>query len=473
MYNKDFYNFETVRKILQTEERKGHLKHWSYSDCVMQKSKDLKEKRKEIKGKPKLKREELLQELKELQTEYDDLKKEEQKKISDDIINGKYGVKVHKIEVKNHDAYATRDIQSFVVSRIITQELKTKYKVIPADRNRIIEQLYVLLDNQMPKTVIRCDVKSFYESIPQQGLMTLFDNDGLLSRKSYKYLKKFLYEYNSLSNNNDAIGMPRGLSFSAYLSEIFMKSIDKKISQIDGVFFYKRYVDDIIVVANPKIKSVEEYWKCIDECFENTGLSLHEDSEKMFRHCIDSSTNINYDYLGYGFYFEDGKLSIRLSQSRFNKYKCLIDLIFETYEKCSHYRKIKQTKNDKDKKKDALKQLYERLNVLTGNGLLSGRKNYVATGIYYSNRFITDTSQLKELDIYLSEHIDNPEYFCPPSNLFKFNGVMQHSHVVETVKEKLHRFSFVKSFNQPVLHKNMRYSYILHNLQKIYYYHYE
>lgn len=67
-----------------------------------------------------------------------------------------------------------------------------------------------------------------------------------------------------------------------------------------------------------------------------------------------------------------------------------------------------------------MRQLFERIDILTSNGLLSGRKNFVTTGIYYTNKYLTDLSQLNKLDDYLSEKIESKEAFCPPSNLFNY-----------------------------------------------------
>lgn len=326
----------------------------------------------------------------------------------------------------------------------------------------------------MPKIVIRADIHSFFESIPQIELVEKLSDDGFVSRKTVKYLKRILYTYNETANILDEKGLPRGLSFSSHLSELYMRPIDEKVRRLDGVLFYKRYVDDIFIVADPDKCSKEDYWDSLNSIFEEKELNLHNDSEKRYLAYFDKQTNnAQFDYLGYKFVYKEGKLDICLSNKRYSKYRIMIDAIFEIYAQCSHYRKKYETENEvghsKYCHKDALRQLFERIDILTSNGLLSGRKNFVATGIYYTNKYLTDLSQLNKLDDYLSEKIESKEAFCPPSNLFNYGQDNGYEKNVSLIKYKLHRFSFVKGFNERKIHKSEHFGRILLDLQRIYY----
>ena len=338
----------------------------------------------------------------------------------------------------------------------------------------IIEQIKGLLDNKMPKIIIRADIHSFFESIPQQELVEKLSDDGFVSKKTVKYLKRILYNYNNIANIPDGKGLPRGLSFSSHLSELYMRSIDEKVKRLDGVLYYKRYVDDIFIVADSEKCSKEEYWKSLNGIFEEKKLKLHSDSEKKYLACFDKQTNdAQFDYLGYKFVYKNGKLDICLSTKRYSKYIMMIDAIFEIYAQCSHYRKkhetVKKEGGSKYYHKDALRQMFERIDILTSNGLLSGRKNFVATGIYYTNKYLTNFSQLKKLDDYLSEKIESKEAFCPPSNLFNYGIDNGYEKNVSLIKERLHSYSFVKGFNERKIHKSEHFGRILLDLQRIYY----
>ena len=165
-----------------------------------------------------------------------------------------------------------------------------------------------------------------------------------------------------------------------------------------------------------------------------------------------------------------GTLSLGLSQKRFTKYIVLLDAIFEIYDKCSHYRKYKAMSMDERQethfhKKDALQQLFERLEILTSNGLLSGRKNYVATGIFFSNKYLTDLEQLYQLDDYYHRKIEN---FNPPNSLFSYSPENNYEYNLAKIKQKLYDLSFVKGFQERKIHKQGHFSRVLLDLQRIY-----
>lgn len=463
----DFYTIDSVTSIMKREENCGRLNYSSFSQEVKGISADLKKKRQSLRTVSKDKRIELYEEIKILKQQYDEQKEIELRELTDQIAKGKYPIQIDRKEIDGKQVYTTADNQSLIISKIISRELAHHYRVKPSNRNTIIEQLIAIVDNPMPKIVIRADVHHFYESIPLGPIMNKLMDDSYLSKRTIKYLKSFIFKCGL--SKEDSVGVPRGLSFSAYLAEIYMGSIDRIIRQIQGVYFYKRYVDDIIIVANPQIMNVTDYWNSLTDSFRNKQLELHNDSNKYFVSLFDKdSENESFEYLGYKFSYNKGRLQVLLSNHRYNKYCTIIKALFDIYSKCASARKYKRTKNTSDKRPDALFQLIERIKVLTGNGLLSGRKNYIPTGVYYSNRFLTDTSQLKQLDNLLYEIIENEKCFSPPKTLFNYSLTNGYESNIKIIKEKLHEFSFVESFKNPLIHKSQRYSQVQRTIQKIY-----
>lgn len=468
----DFYTVDSVASIMKQEEDRGRLKDSSYSDDVKAALKDYKEKREELKkldSKPDLTRErEILdKEVIELAHKYNELKEKDHRELVHKISNGKFKIKVETRKENGKDIFITNGNESMVISKIISKELAHRYGVKPAERNVVIEQLIAILNNPMPKIVIRADVQHFYESIPQSLLVEKLINDGFTSKRTIKYLKSFLYYYNSVTKNS--IGIPRGLSFSAYLSEVYMASIDEKIDQMTGVYFYKRYVDDIVIVANPQIKNIADYWKDLNDVFTDNKLVLHNDSPKKYMSLLNEhSEEEHFEYLGYKFIYNKGYLRVLLSDRRFNKYLITINALFDVYSRCASSRKYKKTKDEKDKRPDALRQLINRLKVITSNGLLSGRKSFVATGVYYTNKYLTDLSQLQQLDCHLQKLINNKEFFSPPSSLFNYGLDKEYDYYLSLIKERLQRFSFETGFNSRKLYKNQKYSDTLCEIQRIY-----
>lgn len=421
----DFYQFESLWNIMKGEEKRGKLRTDYYSQEVKDISEQLKKLRSKLRNSKKSEQDVIRQDIAELKEDLDGKKEVELRLKALEITKGKAKVEIGTQTIKGHKAYVSKNMDTMLVCQIIKQELRRSYKLYPANMDMIIEQIKGLLDNKMLKIVIRADIHSFFESIPQNELVKKLSDDGFVSRKTVKYLKRILYTYNETANILDEKGLPRGLSFSSHLSELYMRPIDERVRRLDGVLFYKRYVDDIFIVADPDKCSMADYWDSINSIFEEKELSLHKDSEKRYLAYFDKQTNnAQFDYLGYKFVYKEGRLDICLSNKRYSKYRIMIDAIFEIYAQCSHYRKKYEAENkdghSKYCHKDALRQLFERIDILTSNGLLSGRKNFVATGIYYTNKYLTDLSQLNKLDDYLSEKIESKEAFCPPSNLFNY-----------------------------------------------------
>lgn len=466
----DFYHFDSLWLIMKGEEKRGKLRADFYSSEVKEISRVLKSLRSQLRSSPKEERDSLQQDIQDLKYEMDERKKEELKQKALEINRGKAKLEIKSLTIKGHRAFASNNLDTVLVSQIVKLELKRRYRLYTANRDVIIEQIKGLLDNGMSKIVIRADICSFFESIPHQGLVSKLADDGFVSKKTVKYLKGLFYAYNDKADNKEGMGLPRGLSFSSHLAELFMRPIDEKIKQTEGVYYYKRYVDDILIVADPAKGDKEHYWNVVNGVFKESGLALHNDSEKKYIACWDgTTTEKEFDYLGYKFVYRKGKLNVCLSQKRYQKYKTLIDAIFEIYAQCSHYRRRVDTRGQEVPRRDALHQLFDRLETLTSNGLLSGRKNFVATGVYYSNKHLTNLKQLEDLDAYLAKTIDSKETFCPPANLFDYGKDNGYEKNVDLIVSKLHDFSFARGFRERRIHKDNRYGRVLLDLQRIYY----
>ena len=61
------------------------------------------------------------------------------------------------------------------------------------------------------------------------------------------YLLKKVFENPILAGKS---GVPRGMNISATMSELYMRKFDRWIRSFDSVYFYARFVDDIIVFSN-------------------------------------------------------------------------------------------------------------------------------------------------------------------------------------------------------------------------------
>lgn len=465
----EFYNIETFEKIMNLEESRGRLKEFCYS----QKTKDLsfviKELRQELRAKKGDEREHLKLKLEEYNQLYEESKKSEIADVYKKVINGKHPVILREVEAKGKEAYTVGDMPSLLISKFVAIEIKNQYQLHPANRDEIVEELRVLLDNPMPKILIRTDIRHFYESVPQAKLIDKLESDAYLSAVSTKYLRKFFYEYNYLTNNKEQIGLPRGLSFSPALAEIYLQEFDRKIRSINGVYFYKRYVDDIVLLANPNKVSIENCWKLIKEISGSLGLDVHEYDDKVVRAMLGMGVDapVRFNYLGYQFYLKNGRTHLLLPEEKVVRYFKTIDCVLKAYAKVANNR----TKGEQGgKQTDGLIQMIHRIDALTGNGNLDSRRNFVMTGLFYSNRLLTDLSQLDILDRYLADAFNDEKRFSPPRSLFNYGEGNSYADNVARIKKKiLTKYSFKTGFCNRRMYRWKDYVVVLKQLQNLYY----
>ncbi len=284
--------------------------------------------------------------------------------------------------------------ESFFTIKFLQYCLRRLYKVKQSSRAEIIGQLAQVLDDGFPKHIYRVDIKSFYESIP----VNIYDkvmNENLLSESNKEILGQVKEAY--LKKYNHEKGVPRGIGVSAYLSELYMRDFDEKAKKLQDLIFYRRYVDDMIFVFTPSTpKSLSSYGMKIDKMIQSFGLNKNEDKTKPhgWKSITDKNVSYRFDFLGYNFNFEDDELSIGLTENRYDRVVRRIDVAIDEYLKL---------KNKKDF--SAIKLLYGRLNLLTGNTRLFNRKNSVLIGIYFSNPYLTRFEQLICLDLKLRERL--------------------------------------------------------------------
>lgn len=352
------------------------------------------------------------------------LKKERDTIVSDVLDEVADGINTHTINLELGGYYGgqsyvfEKNIQNFFISKKIQDNIIKTYNVKQSSRYAILSELLNLLEDNFPKYVIRTDIKGFYESIPQKKLLDKINNDYLLSIKTKKFISQIFTSYNNLTgqtNPETAKGVPRGVGVSAYLSELFMRSIDNKIRELDDLVYYARYVDDIIAIFVPKSKNIDstqliDYKTKLTDLITSEGLVLNVKKTNdynlleglQFIQFEDTSRNFKpkiINYLGYEIgSVKNGKffrLSTRLSENKINKYFNKIKLSFQHFEK-----------KNKHNRKDAFKLLSSRINYLTSNTKLRNNKDKVFVGIYYSNPFLISDVSLEKLQTRLKWSID-------------------------------------------------------------------
>ena len=264
-----------------------------------------------------------------------------------------------------------------LVLRKLRKNIKRIYAVQQADRNTIVKQMKLLLAENVEMRIVRLDVRHFYESIDRQRILTKLVDDTRLSYHSLMLLQSLF--------NDPAIvagtGLPRGLGISAVLSELYMKYFDLDFKKIEGVYYYARFVDDIIVFCSSEASKVLA-WKYAGEELNKIGLQLNK--EKSYS--LDPSLpGAEFTYLGYTFKKIGNRLSVTIAQNKLKVIKTRLTRTFVRYSKDHNF--------------DLLKL---RIKFLTGNFTLYNPHTLlpIKVGIYFNYKMANDVRALKDIDAY-------------------------------------------------------------------------
>lgn len=350
-----------------------------------------------------------------------------------------------QIDEDGNIIYTPSTIEDEFALRKLNDNLKRLYKFKQSNRFLIIDQIKSLVLEQVPMAIVKLDIKKFYETIDKEKIIKKIIDDPLLAFESKQIFKKFFMLPEILAIS----GLPRGINISASLSEILMRDFDKKVAQQPGVYFYARYVDDIIIFTfhNPK-----DITKEVREILEyETGLKLNTQKTKIIQRqcrcktlvscggvcrcnkqckCVyDRNKDLFFEYLGYRFTFSDipkfsDRLVISLSKRKIQKIKTRIILSFLDFIKTQNY-----------------DLLDKRIAFLTSNFVVKRNKNYetLNAGIYFNSPHINDLGliELENLDGFLKKTINSK------SNSF---GTKLNLHLTSLYRQRLSKYSFKAGF---------------------------
>ena len=325
--------------------------------------------------------------------------------------------------------------------RKINETIKRFYKVKQADRNLIVNQIIVLLQESIPMSIVKLDLKKFYESIDRNWLIDKLKEDSLISMNSIQILKDFL----SLNEFSSFDGLPRGIGISATLSELYLRDFDRKVSRLEGVYYYARYVDDIILFTTKK--PLELIKEINDNNLLRSPLSFNNKKTRIFEvnnYDASNTSNLTFEYLGYrftfsdlckksGYEFKDKKIKVSIAKKKIKKYKTRIVYSFLDYLKNNDFLLLE-----------------DRLKFLTGNYPI--RKNpsegtVLYAGLYYNYPFINDENILDELTIFLRKIINSKNNSL---------GRRINSSLTITNKEVLSKYNFLAGWKNRKLNSDFR-----------------
>ena len=323
--------------------------------------------------------------------------------------------------LNNHPKGSLDSLCQNLILRKLYKNIKRIYGIGQSNRNLIVKQMVSLLIDGSHKWIIRLDIRNFYESIERSLLMERFQEDGRLNYQSISLLKN-LFANPSISEKK---GLPRGLSISSVMSELYMKYFDLEIRRMEGVFYYARFVDDIIIFCSSKI-SQENIWIKIPKLLSNIGLQLNESKSYKW----DNQQKIlSLTYLGYTFFSKEKNIiEITIADKKVNIIKTRITKSFVRFAKDGDFDKLKN-----------------RIKFLTGNFTIYNPSTLlpIRIGIYFNYNMITSKTSLYELDKYYQRLLH-----CRTGRL----GTRLRIQMTVIQQKELSKYSFVFGFERHVRH---------------------
>lgn len=343
----------------------------------------------------------------------------------------------NKFKLDGKIVYLINDISKKNLLRKVKEEVSNTLKLKTANKHLITKQLKDLLEDSTPKYLIRIDIKSFVESIPQDKILKKIEQTSL-SQFSKKTIIQLINDFKKYSGCE--IGIPRGVCITSYLNELYIKDLDFIMKSKKEVIAYLRYVDDIIIAIDPN-KAKKDINFYLDEIrnylLKQKQLKLNEKKTQLFKLNVHNVPLKEYklDFLGYKYIFKsinNTETKIYLTDKRIKKILNRIDIAFKEYYIQSKYNE-----------KQARKLLVNRIRFLTENRkiLHKNKGHKINVGIYFSNPLLNETC-LYKLDEYLAKKINS--LICY-EKLLKENG--GHIDLLK-LKNRLYKFSFVEGFKK-------------------------
>lgn len=264
--------------------------------------------------------------------------------------------RMHTAPIKGNVVLTTRYLEEVLVLRKINDNIRRAYGVRQPNRQRLVKTAIQALNENVPKTVVRVDLRKCFESINRTEVLKTIVSDGNVTFQTVALLNS-LFEFSSqLSPKLNTKGLPRGVIISSTLAEIKLLDLDRRIRRIPGVYLLLRYVDDLLVFStSSELKALTD----VTSAIESAGLRPNPIKTKPVRiacgceescthgqacpckkacKCAEQNPELEHvEYLGYKLFFlpHNGKqanqIYCALSDRKVAKIKSRIHLAISSY----------------------------------------------------------------------------------------------------------------------------------------------
>lgn len=239
---------------------------------------------------------------------------------------------------KNRTVYLANKPIDQVTLIYLAKRLNNEFRIDYPNRDKIMDLSFNLIDS-LPRldnyTIYKFDFKDFFDSVEIKEVYEKY-----LSHSNLYSHEKELIEVLAKKYKYCVQGLPISNALIEIISCDFDERIQAEFSE-SGLIFYKRYVDDCILIFNHKMKKEvidDTVEKCKNTVFgEKVELSP---SKTSYQTKLDGDDS--FDYLGYSFkrcfwkapkknnhyfYYEFG-----IASRKIEKYKKQLDTMFKAYE---------------------------------------------------------------------------------------------------------------------------------------------
>ncbi|MDQ0150639.1 hypothetical protein J2S18_002588 [Eubacterium multiforme] len=187
-----------------------------------------------------------------------------------------------------------------ILCQYLKRQVDKTFKIRYASRSRIINILFNILPvikDMNDFVIIRADFKSFFDSVLTEHVYNKYIRESVMSRSDKELLEQYISEFKYCF---------AGLCLSNGMSEIVCRDFDERIKAKltkYGVFFYERYVDDMLIITNRYISQriFEDVMKeTIGDVFGKCPVKLSMSPGKFsFISRRNLSTKQKFNFLGY------------------------------------------------------------------------------------------------------------------------------------------------------------------------------
>lgn len=269
---------------------------------------------------------------------------------------------------------------TILVLRKIASNLSSITKAGPSERSRLIKVLLLCLKQEIQFRVYRFDVSRFFDSLSVEESLAHVAASAV-SRKTVELLAAVLREHSTAGKP----GIPTGLAISAAFAEVMMDRFDQHVKGLAGVYYFGRFVDDIVVITSGAQEASKFERELSTALPAGTSFGVGK-KDRIDVPKIDHGTSSEigrFDYLGYEFSIRDERvkskeskrvIDVNLSEKPLKRILTRTAKAFRAYARDGHF-----------------DELYLRICYLTSNyrlfDPLVNRKRLA--GVYHNHPFLT------------------------------------------------------------------------------------